>query len=162
MIYNGIYTNPNGLADYLPMNVGGPHGYGHWDRVCQNGLTIARINGADELVVSLFAWLHDACRENDFDDPKHGWRATLLAQELNGVVYELDDIQLGKLLWALELHDKGGTDEDITVGTCWDADRLDLPRVGILPDPKLMSTDVGKSLARKLRIRKAREYEYIE
>jgi hypothetical protein len=27
-----------------------------------------------------------------------------------------------------------------TVGCCWDADRLDLPRVGILPEASLMST----------------------
>lgn len=162
MKYNGVYTKPNGLADYLPLSVGGSHGYDHWERVCQNGLTIARINGADELIVSLFAWLHDARRENEYSDPEHGRRATLLAQELNGVVYELDDIQLGKLLWALELHDKGGTDTDITVGTCWDADRLDLPRVGILPDPKLMSTDIGKLMAREMRVRWAIDNELLE
>ena len=29
---------------------------------------------------------------------------------------------------------------DPTVGACWDADRLDLPRVWITPDPALLST----------------------
>ena len=34
----------------------------------------------------------------------------------------------------------GLVSEDPTVGACWDADRLDLPRVGIQPDPALFST----------------------
>ena len=30
-----------------------------------------------------------------------------------------------------------------TVGTCWDADRLHLPRVSIVPDPALLSTQTA-------------------
>ena len=30
-----------------------------------------------------------------------------------------------------------------TVGTCWDADRLHLPRVSITPDPVLLSTQTA-------------------
>jgi hypothetical protein len=33
---------------------------------------------------------------------------------------------------------------DPTVGVCFDADRLDLGRVGIEPDPELMSTEAGR------------------
>ena len=33
---------------------------------------------------------------------------------------------------------------DITVQTCWDADRLDLGRVGIRPHPKYLCTAVAK------------------
>ena len=32
---------------------------------------------------------------------------------------------------------------------CFDADRLDLGRVGITPDPKKMATERGKEMARK-------------
>jgi uncharacterized protein len=37
---------------------------------------------------------------------------------------------------------------NITVQTCWDADRLDLGRVGIKPDPKRLFTEEGKKMAK--------------
>jgi hypothetical protein len=37
-----------------------------------------------------------------------------------------------------------------TIGCCWDADRLDLSRVGIEPDTELMSTDAGRRWGRPL------------
>ena len=37
--------------------------------------------------------------------------------------------------------------EHPTIGTCWDADRLDLGRVGIVPQPKFMSTAFAKEVA---------------
>ena len=46
----------------------------------------------------------------------------------------------------------GHTDEmhsaDPTIGTCWDADRLDLGRIGVVPDERFMSTPIGKDIAR--------------
>jgi uncharacterized protein len=36
---------------------------------------------------------------------------------------------------------------DPSIGTCWDSDRLDLGRVGIIPDPAYMSTNMGRELA---------------
>ena len=33
---------------------------------------------------------------------------------------------------------------DATVLTCWDADRLDLGRVGIRPDPKYLCTPAAR------------------
>lgn len=44
-------------------------------------------------------------------------------------------------------HDKGETTTDPTIGCCWDADRLDLGRVGKKPDPAYMSTMLGRSAA---------------
>lgn len=150
MTWNGIYTHPNGLAAHIECGKEGCHGRAHWERVLQNGLTMARCNGADQLVVSLFAWLHDSRRENDNYDPEHGYRAACLALELQGEVYKLGDTQLNSLLYALTAHDTGEVSSDITVGTCWDADRLDLPRVGIIPDPLLMSTNIGKAMAQEV------------
>jgi uncharacterized protein len=36
---------------------------------------------------------------------------------------------------------------DVLIGMCWDADRLDLTRIGVTPDPALMSTPAGKRAA---------------
>jgi hypothetical protein len=41
---------------------------------------------------------------------------------------------------------------DGTIGTCWDADRLDLPRVGIWPSAALLSTDAAGELLKRMQI----------
>jgi hypothetical protein len=38
----------------------------------------------------------------------------------------------------------GGTTSDPTIGACWDADRLDLWRLGRRPDPMLLSTPAAR------------------
>jgi len=58
------------------------HGSSHWRRVERFGLKVAEANGADREVVSLFAYLHDARRVNNDDDPGHGERAVVLLDEL--------------------------------------------------------------------------------
>ena len=45
-------------------------------------------------------------------------------------------------------HTSGPHHGDPTIGTCWDADRLDLGRVGIIPQEEFMSTQLGKRIAR--------------
>ena len=48
------------------------------------------------------------------------------------------------LVEACAGHSDGFTKADITVQTCWDADRLDLGRVGIEPHPKYLCTEVAR------------------
>ena len=50
--------------------------------------------------------------------------------------------------YAIRHHVDGDVSDDPTIGTCWDADRLDLGRVGIVPDEQYMSTAEGKRLAK--------------
>ena len=52
---------------------------------------------------------------------------------------------MGLLGFACEEHTNGGVGRDLTVGVCWDADRLNLWRVGIQPDPRLLSTEAARS-----------------
>ena len=120
------------------------HGPKHWRNVEQNGLQLARQNGADETVVRLFAAIHDVERENDGWDPDHGLRAAELAISLENELFYVEEKQLELLVEALRYHNSGSTSDQITIGTCWDADRMDLPRVGIIPEAKYMSTDLGK------------------
>lgn len=123
------------------------HGSDHWERVEKLGHMIAEKNGADKNVISLFAYLHDARRENDDDDPGHGERAVILLDEIlaEGFV-EVTAKQYQQLSEALSLHNRDdASSNDISVQTCWDADRLDLWRCGFIPNPDLMFTDFGKS-----------------
>lgn len=123
------------------LNHGGVHGPAHWDRVRDNGLFLAKHAPVDVAVVELFAWLHDSCRETEGGDPGHGHRAAEYATELflDGVL-ELTDSQMDLLLHACRYHSHGFVDADITVQACWDADRLDLGRVGSRPDPAYLCT----------------------
>ncbi|QEL15275.1 HD domain-containing protein [Limnoglobus roseus] len=118
----------------------GFHGVVHWARVMENGLKLAAANGADPTVVTLFALFHDSRRESDGPDWGHGLRGARLAKQLRGTVFDLNDADFELLYRACEHHTEGRSDESVTVCTCWDADRLDLGRVGITPDPKYLCT----------------------
>ena len=120
------------------------HGPAHWRRVEEFGLRVAEISGADVTVVRLFAVLHDARRESDSWDPLHGTRGAQLAQILRGHQFQLDDARLATLVEACTYHADGFTSRNVTIGTCWDADRLDLPRCGVIPRVDMMSTAAAK------------------
>ncbi|MBC8196855.1 MAG: hypothetical protein H8E60_03105 [Candidatus Marinimicrobia bacterium] len=125
------------------------HGPIHWKMVEKNGFEIAETNGADKEVIKLFAILHDCKRENEDFDSEHGPRAKTFCQWLqkNTNYLQLTDEQFKKLCYACNNHTRGEISSDDTIGTCWDADRLDLPRVGIIPQSKYMSTKEGKKKA---------------
>jgi uncharacterized protein len=123
------------------------HGLAHWERVRENGFTVAGgTEGADPEVVCLFALFHDAMRLNDGHDPDHGRRGSALARELADLL-PLEPSQLDRLAAACDGHTDGLVSDDPTVGACWDADRLDLPRVGIKPDARLLSTAAARERA---------------
>jgi uncharacterized protein len=63
---------------------------------------------------------------------------------LRATLLHLDADRLDLLCDAMIRHDRGHVSGDPTTGTCWDADRLDLPRVGIRPATRYMSTVEGK------------------
>ena len=131
------------LEDYsLPW--GGDHGIAHWARVLENGLRLAEETGASVEVVSLFAVLHDSRRVNEHTDPDHGPRAAEFARTLWGWLFDLPDHEFGLLHRACHGHTHERTHPDVTIQTCWDADRLDLGRVGVTPHPSRLCTEVAR------------------
>jgi uncharacterized protein len=126
---------------------GSVHGPSHWRRVERNGLFIAAGSGAVEEVVRLFAVFHDSRREHDGWDESHGARGAAYAASLRGELFQLSDEQFELLDYACTWHAHGRLSDDSTIGTCWDADRLDLGRVGIKPEPSYMSTELGRKIA---------------
>jgi uncharacterized protein len=127
------------------------HGIAHWRRVERFGLEIAGESGADILVVRLFAWLHDSRRQNDNTDAGHGARAADWLLELHGSCFVLEAERLELLRYACRWHTERTATDDLTIGACWDADRLDLTRVGTLPDEAYLNTAHGKALCRHIR-----------
>ena len=117
------------------------HGKKHWRRVEENGLKLARQNGADGELVVLFALLHDCCRQDDGSDTEHGPRAARLMETLRqDVLAGLEQDRYLILQEAVRDHTSGHRHDDLTIGTCWDADRLDIGRVGRRPRRRYLST----------------------
>lgn len=121
------------------------HGPKHWNRVLQFGLKISESSGADVSVVRLFALFHDSRRQNDGFDPGHGLRGAEFAKQLRDEgKFQLEDEQFEKLYYACQWHTDETHHDDVTIGTCWDSDRLDLGRVCIMPKAKYLNTAAAK------------------
>lgn len=135
------------LEDY-PLDPAGIHGPSHWARVMETGLALAAETGANPRVVELFALFHDSKRRNDGIDDGHGSRGAEFASALRGVAFDLDDEEFRKLYDACRLHTDNVRTSDVDLTTCWDADRLDLGRAGVTPDPRFLYNDAAKDAER--------------
>lgn len=138
---------PQWFETRLKIGIDSIHGYSHWKSVEKAGCYIADKNGADKKVISCFSFLHDIGRTVESEEPGHGEKsAEIIKDVFDAESLDLNSSQYEKLLEAVSDHDKQKAEsEDITVQTCWDADRLDLPRVHVIPDKDLLYTEVGKS-----------------
>jgi uncharacterized protein len=133
------------LKPHFKLNWNGAHGISHWQRVRTNGKLLAREEGGNEKIAELFAWFHDSCRLNEYDDLDHGKRGADLAVKYRGELFDATDDELALLVDACTRHSDGHLEADITVQCCWDADRLDLGRVGIIPNRKRLCTATAKN-----------------
>ncbi len=134
------------IQDQFLMNWSGVHGISHWARVNENGMKLTGLTGANRTIVQLFSVFHDACRHSEGIDPLHGSRGAALAGQFRtSHLRSLPDEEFELLCIACRLHTSTATHEDITVQTCFDSDRLDLGRVGTIPDPLYLCTDAAKS-----------------
>ena len=147
------------ITRQFKLDIDSDHGLPHWKRVEKIGQYLTEYTKADPEVVYLFSYLHDSKRESEGHDPEHGRRASLFIKELynknvNPLAISLK--QLNQLAFACEYHSNSeAKSDDNTVQTCWDADRLDLWRIGTIPDPFFFNTAIAKKaetidFARKL------------
>ncbi len=122
------------------------HGFNHSRNVKKIGNYLASKTGADKEVINCFSYLHDIGRQTEAEEPGHGEKsATLVNKYFNKEELKLSAEQYDKLIKAISNHDSSnGQSDDITTQTCWDADRLDLWRLNIIPDPDLLFTDIAK------------------
>lgn len=124
------------------------HGVSHWQTVERNGTYLCQFNSADIQVVQLFALFHDSKREDDHRDLEHGPRAEEYLRTISQLV-PLNTVQFEDLCIACRTHTVGKVTENITIGTCWDSDRLDIGRVGIKPHEKFLINPEAKRIARE-------------
>ena len=122
------------------------HGVVHWQTVERNGHYLANFNEADKKVISYFAYFHDCMRENEHEDRKHGLRGAQFAERHRNLI-DLDDLQFKQLTDACKGHTYGKRPDCVTINTCWDADRLDIGRVGIVPHARFLHSTEAKRIA---------------
>jgi uncharacterized protein len=153
----------------------GVHGQQHWARVKRAGLEMAEKNGADKEVVIAFANLHDMARDDDGEDLHHGQRAETIIRQSRSTrpLKSLEDRQVFTLGAAVRFHSVGWTaipnpwdndytpEELVTIYTCWDADRLDLWRVGVIPDRDRLCTAAGREYLAEHMEENKRKYSYL-
>jgi uncharacterized protein len=125
------------------------HGLDHWWRVWKNAQLLVAdpySSKADMEIVALYALFHDSMRQTEGSDTGHGDRGYKLFEQISNLLnlgQYMTDLQGELLHEACANHSSGHRSFDPTIAVCWDADRLDLHRKGIWPDPRLMSTPVG-------------------
>ena len=132
------------IFDGYTLKLRGIHGVYHWARVLENGKRIAEETGADTELVQLFSIFHDCRRFNENTDPDHGRGGADFAATLRGSLVQLEPSRFQLLHYACTHHTEGMTEGDPTVQACWDADRLDLGRVGTELDREFLCTDFAK------------------
>ncbi len=142
---NSIITNELLLEikNHYPLDWYGIHGVWHWNRVYENGMRLVEQDGVNPKVVQLFSVFHDSQRENEHTDNNHGSRGAQLAQKLR-YLCPINDDEFNLLITACSLHTSAETHEDITVQVCFDSDRLDIGRVGVMPDPMYLCSPLAK------------------
>ncbi len=134
-------------------DLGETHGLPHWQKVERNGilLSIEVCAGVPHIredinikIVRLFAYLHDKCRLDNGTDFEHGVRAANMLYNIrNTILKNLTDEEVLLLEKACRLHTTVLKTGNLTIDTCFDADRLDLDRVGIIPYHNKMATPNG-------------------
>jgi len=141
-----IVTQPyvDFLARQFELNHSGFHGIEHWFRVLINGRLIASETGADLDVVEHFALVHDVMRNSEDEDIQHGNRAAEFVGVFANDWIQLSNDQLEQLKEAVRFHSMGRLTRDVTIQSCWDADRLDLGRVGIRPNSTYLGTRIAR------------------
>lgn len=134
------------IKGQFKLDLNGDHGIAHWERVKQTGNYLAQGTDADVEIINLFAYLHDSQRENDEHDPEHGLRAVKFIENLQKQgELSLNEKELKQLTTACQFHlHPEAQNDDLTIQICWDADRLDLYRVGIIPRKEFLNTEQAK------------------
>jgi uncharacterized protein len=116
----------------------GIHGVSHWTRV-REGSSAWR-SGPGKGGSSTVRRYGSSAVQESAGSPE-------LAARLRGTLFTLPDADFAQLQEACIFPTDGLLDAEATIQTCWDADRLDLPRVRITVDPARLCTAAARDPA---------------
>ncbi len=123
------------------------HGVSHLRRVAILSGRLANAVGEDVESAVVMGFLHDCARSNDGNDTEHGHESAFLARGLIERFYPHLDVD--RICEAIAGHADGEVTIDPLTACLWDADRLELKRIGRTIDLDLLSTKVARRLARR-------------
>lgn len=119
------------------------HGTPHWSRVFYYGHYLSELNDKDKENAAFFSIFHDSKRFNDDHDPQHGERGADFFRSLDSIIH-IPAEQKEIIYEACRIHHNQKQSDSLEVGLCLDADRLDLWRVGIIPENEYLHTCQAK------------------
>lgn len=140
------------------------HGPDHWARVSRNAQHILTFSFPHQRMallrgVKLFALMHDCQRLDEGYDTMHGAHAAaFLRTHFTTICPELSPELIERVAMVCQEHTirqpwdcyaKQDPELQILMAICLDADRLDLTRLRINPNPKFLFTSTGKDYARQ-------------
>lgn len=120
------------------------HGIPHLRRVAVTAGRIAASIGEDIESAVVAGFLHDCARSDDAGGTRHAHDSAILAKKLLSMYYP--HLDAAHLCDAISRHADGKTTKDLLIGCVWDADRLDLRRLGIEVDPDLLCTSIARRI----------------
>ena len=110
-------------------------------RVAAAGIRLLRDSGEGiPTLVLTFALFHDSMRLHDGGDSQHGVRAAAFLRSVPQELIRIPADGMDVVTSALEQHSGAKTSSEPSTAICWDADRVNLWRLGIEPHPQYLST----------------------
>ena len=129
------------------------HGISHLRRVSILSGRLASAVGEDVEAAVVMGFLHDCARTDDKAGDGHAHDSSVLARCLLGRFYP--HLDADRICHAIARHADGEVTDDGLAACLWDADRLELKRIGREIDLDLLSTEVARRLARARAARRA-------
>ena len=123
----------------------GLHGMSHLRRVASTAGRIASLISEDVEAAVVTGFLHDCARTDDGGGTSHAHDSACVAKNILPTCYPHLDVD--RLCAGIAGHADGVVTDDLLIGSVWDADRLDLVRLGIEVDLGLLSTSVARRVA---------------
>lgn len=118
------------------------HGIDHLRQVAYWAGRFAISIGACMKTAIIGGYLHDCAREDDGGGTNHVDESAKLANRIIEKYWH--DINVEKIHEAIFHHADGFVSDDPIVGCIWDADRMTLTRLGIMPKLEFLSTTIAK------------------
>jgi len=135
------------LAPFCTCRGLGLHGVSHLRRVAILSGRFAVAVGEDVESAVVVGFLHDCARKKDGNDLEHAHDSAVLARKL--IERFFPHLDVDRICDAIEGHAEGEVTTEPLAACLWDADRLELKRIGRTIDIDLLSTEVARRLVRR-------------
>lgn len=133
------------VVPYLSFSNSNIHGIKHLRKVAYLAGRFATCLNTNIEAAVIGGYLHDCARIDDGVGNHHAHKSAVLAEKILNEIYP-NYVESKTIYNAIYSHADGLISDDKIIGCVWDADRLNLIRLGIIPQLDLLSTPVARRL----------------